>query len=591
MLQANKMLIKRTVRTLLLAVIAYFSLTQGVQAATIVSGAITANTTWSLAQSPYEVTADVSVGSGATLTIEAGVVVYFDAGANLIVTNGSLSARGTAGLPVTFTSILDTAGGSPIPGSWGQIRFLDGTNDSATIMEYAQIRFGQGISVQAASPTFNYLQITQNLGSAISIDLNSSPHGVGNQSSGNSLNGVSVPPGDVLGSVTWGIKGIPYVVASGVVSVGASPFIASVTPVEIQQGLAVDGAISGSRLTGADTIAFDSAGVTGSVNAGGTDTSVPVHITASALQPLGSVPFSVRTAAGWVRYATGINVIPLKPTIAVNSITPSSMRRGETKNFQVSGSSLLGAQVSPPSGAGLTVANPSTTDTLASFDLTASTTATLGSQTLSITNPTVANGVGAMLVTINDMLPKINVNSIPSAVAPDGLAHQYMLSISNADTVDYTFSLSALDPTIIGVSPATVTIPAGSTSVAISITGIQLGYTTLTITSPALATVSKQIYATNLLNGATIGPLTSVPVGVVVPYSFSNLPNGTVVPVASAAVGVDVPYTLSTLLPKGTVVPVASATVGVDVPYSISALPVGTVIGPALSPLVGVSVP
>lgn len=590
-MQANKKLITSTVSVLLLAISAFFGVTQGAQAATAVSGVISANTTWALAQSPFEVTADVSVGNGATLTIEAGATVYFDAGTNLIVSSGAIIARGTAGQPIILTSVLDTAGGSPVSGSWGHISFLGGTNGNATILENAQIRFGQGISVQAASPTFNYLQITQNLGSAISIDLNSSPKGVGNQATGNTLNGISVPAGDVLGSVTWGIKGIPYVVSTGVVSVGASPAITSVSPGAIQQSQTINAVISGSRLAGAESIQFDMAGVSATLGTGGTDTSIPVSITSIAAQPLGYVPFSVKTAAGWTRYATGINVIPLKPTIAVNGITPGSMRRGETRNFQISGSSLLGAQVSVPSGAGLTLANLLTTDILASFDLAASTTATLGAQTLTVSNPAVANGTGAMLVTINNLLPKIDTGTLPSAVAPDGLAHPFNLTLTNADIVDNTFNLSVLDPTIIGVSPATVTIPAGATSVSISITGIILGYTALTITSPTLGTVSKQIYSTNLLNGATIGPVASIPVGVYVPFSFSNLPIGTVVPVTSGAVGVNVPFNVSAILPVGTTVPVASTAVGVSVPFNVSAiLPVGTTV-PVTSTAVGVNVP
>lgn len=592
MSQPDKKLISSTkARALIIAVIAFSGLAGGAQAATAVSGAITANTTWSLANSPYEVTADVSVGSGATLTIEAGTIVYFDAATNLVVTSGALSARGTAGQPIIFTSILDTATGAPAPGSWGQIRFLGGTNSAATFMEYAQVRFGQGISVQSASPTFNYLTIAQNLGPAITVDLNSSPKGVGNQATGNTLNGVSVPSGDLVGSVTWGIKGIPYVVTSGVVSVGSSPVITSISPAQAQQSLAMDAIISGTRLTGADTILFDSAGVIGTVSAGGTDTSVPVHIVAGATQPLGVVPFSLKTAAGWARYANGVSVIALKPSIGVTSITPTSMRRAGTVNFQIAGSSLLGAQVTPPAGAGLSISGLTTTDTLASFALTASASATLGPQTLTVSNSAVANGSGAMLVTINDTQPTVDPGTLPMAVVPDGLAHPFTISLTNADFVDNTLNLSVLDPTILTVSPSSVTIPAGTKSASITITGLKLGYTTVTITSPTLATASAQIYATNLLNGATVGPVASVPVGVYVPYSFSNLPVGTVVPVTSGAVGVTVPFTVANMLPVGTVVPLISRSVGVSVPFTVSSmLPVGTTL-PLISNSVGVSVP
>ena len=233
---SNNNKISNAFYALILVFIAHIGVMTHAQAATLVSGAVTTNTSWTLAQSPYQVTADVVIQNGAVLTIEPGVKIGFDVGTNLTIGIGSLNARGTAGQPILFTSSLEVAGGTPNAGDWGQIRFLDGSNDLTTLIENAQIRYGKGISIQAASPTLNYLQLNNNLGAAISIDLASSPKGIGNQATGNTLNGVSVPAGDVSGAVTWGIKGIPYVVASGVVSVGVSPAISTLNLSEIQQG-------------------------------------------------------------------------------------------------------------------------------------------------------------------------------------------------------------------------------------------------------------------------------------------------------------------------------------------------------------------
>lgn len=546
-----KKLIKSTARALLLTIAASLSVALDVQAATTVSGAITANTTWSLAQSPYQVTADVSVESGATLTIESGVVVTFDTAKNLTITNGALSAHGTVGQPVIFTSSLDVTGGTPASGNWGQIRFLDSTNDNATILEHTNIRYGQGVTIQSASPTFNYLNISHNLGSAISIDLNSSPKGIGNQATGNTLNGISVPAGEIVGNVTWGIKGIPYIVATGVVSVGASPIIASVIPNEVQQGLFVDTVITGTRLTGADSIQFDAVGVTGRVTGAGSDTSVPVRITADATQPLGNIPFDVKTAAGWVHYANGINVALLKPTITISNITPNSMRRAETKSFQLTGASLQGAEVSVPGG--LTVSNLQTTNTQASFDITSTLAVSLGSQPITVRNPAIANGTATVALTIIDAFPKVNINTIPSAVTPDAIAHPFNIALTNADSVDHTLNFSTVDPSIVTVSPASVTIPAGATTATVNIAGLMPGYTLLSISSPTLASVSKQIYSSNLVNGAVVDPLLSSVITVNVP-----LQNGSVAQVLSPSIMV--------VVPESQIGPISSSSITVVVP-------------------------
>ena len=124
--------------------------------ATDVCGTIITDTTWTLADSPYVVTCDVSVASGATLTIEPEVVVKFEyvtgdkynSDNRSIQVNGVLHAQGTAGQPIVFTSIRDdyyagdTNGDgyatSPAPGDWGYIRF----NAAGSTFEYCIVRYG-----------------------------------------------------------------------------------------------------------------------------------------------------------------------------------------------------------------------------------------------------------------------------------------------------------------------------------------------------------------------------------------------------------------------------------------------------------------
>lgn len=69
---------------------------------TQVSGIINANTTWSLANSPYELTDKVQIANGSTLTIEPGVSVYSNGQA--IEVFGTLKAIGNANNRIKFTN-------------------------------------------------------------------------------------------------------------------------------------------------------------------------------------------------------------------------------------------------------------------------------------------------------------------------------------------------------------------------------------------------------------------------------------------------------------------------------------------------------
>jgi hypothetical protein len=68
------------------------------------SGIIYSDTTWTKANSPYELTGPTAVNLGATLTIEPGVIVNFNS--YYIRVNGTLRARGTASEPILFNGGL-----------------------------------------------------------------------------------------------------------------------------------------------------------------------------------------------------------------------------------------------------------------------------------------------------------------------------------------------------------------------------------------------------------------------------------------------------------------------------------------------------
>ena len=115
------------------------------------SGAISGNEVWRGAQTHY-VTADVTVGSGVTLTIEPGAVVKFADLTGLVVASGGvLTAYGNTARPVILTSEKDdSAGGdtngdgsdtTPAAGNWKWIRVQDG---GIAQLDHARLTYGGG---------------------------------------------------------------------------------------------------------------------------------------------------------------------------------------------------------------------------------------------------------------------------------------------------------------------------------------------------------------------------------------------------------------------------------------------------------------
>ena len=72
-------------------------------AQTDVSGIISTNTTWSASGSPYNLTGEVQLAYGATLTVDPGVTV--NGNGNILKMFGKLSAIGTSSSYIKFNNI------------------------------------------------------------------------------------------------------------------------------------------------------------------------------------------------------------------------------------------------------------------------------------------------------------------------------------------------------------------------------------------------------------------------------------------------------------------------------------------------------
>lgn len=116
-----------------------------------VSSIISSNRTWR--KGAYQVRETLQVREGMTLILEPGVTLKFSPGVSLQVA-GTLIARGTGELPITFTS----SQASPAPGDWGTILFtetavgasfdVEGNYISGSIFEHCVVEYGGKGTVQ-----------------------------------------------------------------------------------------------------------------------------------------------------------------------------------------------------------------------------------------------------------------------------------------------------------------------------------------------------------------------------------------------------------------------------------------------------------
>lgn len=118
-------------------------------ATTYVSGPVATDATWTLANSPYVVTHDVTVNPGATLTIEPRVIVKFNARKGLTV-QGRILANGASNGRIVFTSINDDSVGGDTggdgasagaKGDWRGITLSTSASGADSAMSFVDIAY------------------------------------------------------------------------------------------------------------------------------------------------------------------------------------------------------------------------------------------------------------------------------------------------------------------------------------------------------------------------------------------------------------------------------------------------------------------
>jgi hypothetical protein len=138
----------------LLLISAYPFTVKDAAQATTASTLIDSDTTWSKADSPYELQGPVAINQGISLTIEPGVVVNMVG--NYLQVNGTLIAKGTATDHIFFNNGFIAF--TNLSSGWNE------ATSSGSIIEYANFtaefgnqryRYSTQITVQGASPKLN----------------------------------------------------------------------------------------------------------------------------------------------------------------------------------------------------------------------------------------------------------------------------------------------------------------------------------------------------------------------------------------------------------------------------------------------------
>jgi len=210
--------------------LSFFDIYSVAHADTSVSGILTGDTTWTLAESPYVVTDNLTVPAGVTLTLEPGVVVKPSREMGIFV-EGNILAEGTEAAQIFFTSHGDdTVGGDtngdadssfPLARDWRHIEMRPGSTGA---FRHVTVRYGgafddlvpmTGIKNDGGTITLDHVTLTNNgydgysqtEGSSVLSHVHISRHDVGITLYGGVTtieNSIIEENGTGLGVYAWG---------------------------------------------------------------------------------------------------------------------------------------------------------------------------------------------------------------------------------------------------------------------------------------------------------------------------------------------------------------------------------------------------
>jgi hypothetical protein len=135
-------------------------------------GVVSADAYLTVARSPYLVTRDLILNSGATLFIQPGVVLEFEHKTSLIAEDGGIVARGTREHPIVFTA----ASMSPAPGFYSSAAKLSGNTKVASSFAYCIVKYATtAFDIYAGAPEISYSYVAHSSQNAVFCRRDAAP--------------------------------------------------------------------------------------------------------------------------------------------------------------------------------------------------------------------------------------------------------------------------------------------------------------------------------------------------------------------------------------------------------------------------------